>query len=420
VERDGRAAESRGYCTDVFGGAAERFIRDHADEPWLCYLGTNAPHSPFEVPDDWAQPYRAQGLPEVWARLYAMVENIDANVGRLLETLDELNLSARTIVIYTSDHGPCRSANAEGRVRYNAGLRETKGTLYEGGVRVPMFVRWPARLPAGVDLDRLSSPMDVLPTLGAACGFDVPTDRAIDGENLLPLLSGEVAPGDWSDRTVMMQWHRGDAPQRWRNAAVITQRHKLYRPTGGEGRGALGGFELYDLEADPGETRDVAREAPAVVERLRARYEAWFDGLTAERGEATWAPEPARLGHEAEPEVTLTRQGWRLYPEVDEGWGTGKPGWWPVTVTRAGRYEVQVLLPWSDLPRDQALTLRLRCGAWSTARKLTYQPRVQPGRAWVERFTADLSAGRADFEAFVEGAGARYGVERVIVRSTEQ
>jgi arylsulfatase len=147
LHRDGVPERSSGYCTDVFTDAAIDFVSRASTEgaPFFCYLATNAPHTPLEVPEEWIDRYRAMGdLGEVHARLYAMVENIDWNVGRLLAAIDP----ATTLVVYTSDHGPCPSARdfsrpPERQVRWNAGLRGEKGTLYDGAVKVPSFWRGP-------------------------------------------------------------------------------------------------------------------------------------------------------------------------------------------------------------------------------------------------------------------------------------
>ncbi|MEZ4633721.1 MAG: sulfatase-like hydrolase/transferase [Caldilineaceae bacterium] len=124
----------------------------------------------------------------------------------------------------------CGSAQHNGEDRWNGGLRGIKGTMYEGGIRVPCFWRWPGHFPAGHDVDRIAHPIDVLPTLLAACDLPMLEDLQIDGVNLLPILCNDVGPEAWPERSIFMQWHRGDLPVHYRNYAVITQRHKLYRP----------------------------------------------------------------------------------------------------------------------------------------------------------------------------------------------
>jgi len=219
LHRDGVPEPSSGYCTDVLTDAAIDFVTRAGSEraPFFCYLATNAPHTPLEVPDEWIDRYRADDrLGEVHARLYAMVENIDWNVGRLLAAIDP----ATTLVVYTSDHGPCPSARdfslpPDRQVRWNAGLRGEKGSLYDGAVKVPSFWRGPG-VTGGRDIATVASPIDVLPTLASVCGAELPADVALDGVDLSPLLaggSGSDASGD--DRTLFLQWHRGNTQERY-------------------------------------------------------------------------------------------------------------------------------------------------------------------------------------------------------------
>jgi len=333
LSHNGSFKQVDGYCTDIFADHCIDFLRTHRDQPWLCYVGTNCPHTPLEVDDAHAQKYIDQGLPETFARIYAMVENIDANVGRILGMLDELGLADDTIVIYTSDHGPCGSAAVDGNDRFNAGLRGRKATMYEGGIKVPCFWRWPGRFTADRDVDRIANPIDIAPTLAAACGFALPDDRAIDGENLLPLLTGTTSPDDWPDRTIPLQWHRGDEPTRYRNAAVVGQRFKWIR------QDADAPAELYDIESDTGETRDVAGNHPAVVQAMQADYNRWFDDVSSTRPNNYDVPRII-VGHDAEPTTLLTRQDWRNIGEM--GWADIRHGRWFVDVAQAGRYRIQI------------------------------------------------------------------------------
>ena len=338
LHRNGRPENSTGYCTDLFADAALEFIEQHRDEPFFAYLATNAPHTPLLVSDEWANPYRAAGLNDTHARLYGMVENIDWNVGRLLARLDELGLTEDTIVIYTSDHGPCRSARdrtapPDRQVRFNAGLRGEKGTVYEGGIRVPCFWRWPNRFSAGRDVDRVTHPIDVVPTLSDLCGAPLPTEHHIDGMSLEPLLRDEVPAEAWPDRPVFMQWHRGDQPVRFRNYAVITQRFKLTRPC------ETAPDELYDLHHTPDESIDVAPKQADLVAHLRDEYEGWFDDVSSTRPD-NYAPPLIHIGATHAPETVLSRQDWRVHGP--DGWDENHYGHWEVLVEDSGPYTVHV------------------------------------------------------------------------------
>src|SRR4029079_13604740 len=129
--------------------------------------------------------------------------NIDKNAGRLLARLDELGMTRNTMVIFLTDNGPQQP-------RFNAGLRVRKGSVYEGGIRVLCFVRWPARLPADKKITATAAHIDLLPTVVAACSAERPTGVALDGINLMPLLRGQQE--SLPVRTLCVQWHRGDVP----------------------------------------------------------------------------------------------------------------------------------------------------------------------------------------------------------------
>ncbi|HVT77347.1 MAG TPA: sulfatase-like hydrolase/transferase, partial [Acidimicrobiales bacterium] len=374
-----------GYCTDVFADATIAFIEAHRDEPYFAYFATNAPHTPLEVPERWVAPYRGV-VSETFARLYGMVTNIDWNVGRILAAVDD-----NTIVVYTSDHGPCPSARdytlpPDQQVRWNAGLRGEKGSLYDGAVKVPFFWRWHNEVG---DDTRIASPIDVLPTIAAAVGADVPTGVRLDGVDLF---------GEPVDRHIYMQWHRGNTPQRYRNYAVITQQHKLYRTEPDKAD------ELYDLVADPGERNDIAADNVEIVAALRAEYDAWFDDICATRPEPFAAPRIV-VGAPGEDAVTLTRQDWRIDDSLADmgelaGWMGTTPGWWEVTVARAMKARVEVRLEpfvWARPDIHGAVNLRIGDASYTTP--------------WVLQctkydFAVDLPPGDTTIEAFAEGGPA--------------
>jgi arylsulfatase A-like enzyme len=316
--KNGKEFKSKGYCTDVFTDAAVAFIEANAAQPFFAYCATNAPHDPAQVEERYWKPYADQGMDERTARIYGMIANIDENVGRLLDTLDRLKIADNTIVVFMTDNGPACGKTP----RYNAGMRGGKGSVYEGGIRVPCFVRWPGRIAPNSEVPTLAAHIDFLPTVLEACGLTPPADAQLDGRSLWPLLKGEKP--EWPDRTLFIQWHRGDAPEAFRDCAAITQQYKL-----------VNGRELYDLQADPAESKDIAADHPDIVQRLRAEYEAWFKDVSSTRG---YDPPRIVLGTPHENPSVLTRQDWR----GPGGWGDGDAGYWEVNVAEAGRYRVTV------------------------------------------------------------------------------
>ncbi len=193
VMHNGRVQQYKGYCTDVFTSEAIRFIEENRARPFFTYLATNAPHSPLQVDEKYVAPFRAKGLDETTAKVYGMVTNLDENIGRLLDRVKALGIEDNTIVIFMTDNGPQQP-------RYNAGMRGRKGTVYEGGIRVPFFVRWPRSLKPGRTVDRLAAHIDVVPTLLDACGVPAPKGLRLDGRSLMPLLRREKA--EWPDRMI--------------------------------------------------------------------------------------------------------------------------------------------------------------------------------------------------------------------------
>jgi arylsulfatase A-like enzyme len=329
LRRNGEVVQTRGYCTDVFFDAALEFIGANRERPFFAYIPTNVPHTPLEVDEAWVEPFRKLGLDNTTARICAMVKNLDDNFGRLLAQLEELKLRENTIVIFMTDNG----AQQE---RFNAGLRRNKSWVYEGGIRVPCFVQWPAKLQGRRQIDRIAAHIDVLPTLLDAAGVQPPANVKLDGVSLLPLLSGKTTAAQWPERTLFIQCHRGLTPKLFQNAAAIGQRYKLVASPGTFNRedflpsATAPLLELYDLEADRGEEHDLAKEQPEVVASLRRQYEDWFVDVWRSR---QFTPGIIHVGNQAENPVLLCRY-------QDASWKFERPCGWLVSVERSGRYEV--------------------------------------------------------------------------------
>ncbi|MEO0588110.1 MAG: arylsulfatase, partial [Planctomycetota bacterium] len=319
---NGTLTPHTGYCTDIFTDHAIDFARQHADQPFFIYLAYNAPHTPLEVDDQLVEPFRDR-LSENHARVAAMVSNIDDNVGKLLDTLDQIGQADNTLVVFTSDHGPCGSSNHDGQARFNANLRGGKGSPYDGGVRVPSLWRFPARFGPPRDVDRIAAPIDILPTVADLAGIAPPQDRTIDGVSLTPLLNAPDEPAftdansRWPDRTLVLQWHRGDHPRPFVNTMTRSQQFKL-----------VNGIELYDLDHDPSESTDIAAQHPDTVAALRADYLRWFDDVAHTRPD-NFAPPPIHLGTPHENPTTLNENDRRIH--VDDDWKNPRlTGHWEV------------------------------------------------------------------------------------------
>ncbi len=356
LRRNGVWVKTRGYVSDAITDAAIAFIEKHRRQPFFAYLAFNAPHTPLEVPADKYAKYQRMNMQagdfagpgqpiaktfdsDVTAKVYGMVENIDDNVGRVLATLDALELTEQTVVVFMTDNGPQQP-------RYNAGLPRLKGTVHEGGIRVPLFVRWPGAL-APRTVDRIAAHIDVMPTLLDVCRVARPAGVAFDGSSLLPLLKGGGT--GWPDRTLFFQWHRGDAPQLHRAFAARSQSYKVIQPQG-SGQNPLPvdfGYELYDMANDPLEQRNIAAGHPEIVTRMTGEYATWFKDVTGGRDYTDRGIARIAIGSPQENPVRLTRQDWR---GAQAGWTPASLGHWEVDVRRTGAYVVQVRFARLDTP----------------------------------------------------------------------
>lgn len=379
LTENGIAKRFEGYCTDIFTNAAMHFMEAHRDEPFFCYVATNAPHTPLDVPDEWVTPFRGTGLTDGEAKIYAMVKNIDDNLGKLLEKLTQLNLANDTLVLFLTDNG------AGGPRRFNAGMRGIKGTVYEGGIRVPLFARWPGHIAPGSECNRLTAHIDLLPTICEYAKVKLPRSLRIDGKSLVPLLNGRGAA--WADRTFFTQWHRGDEPIPRESAAVVTERYKLVLK-----RELPGGCELFDLKADPGETTSLAEKMPQIVIDLTRRYDHWLASVSATRG---FAPPRIYVGAPEENPVTLTRQDWRG-PRAGYAEATGVLGHWEVDVRRGGAYRVKL----EGLPADSLRVAYFRLNGVEASMPLG------AGERECEFPRLLIPAGKGEVEAWFEGVTA--------------
>ncbi len=334
LEHNRQPVKTKGYISDVLTDAALGFIDKHRERPFLCYLAYNAPHSPFQVPDRYFQKYKDRGLDNPTACVYGMVENIDDNLGRLFKKLDDLKLTNDTIVIFLTDNGP--NGN-----RFNGGMLGRKGSIHEGGIRVPLFLRWPGHLKSGLTASQIAAHIDLLPTILELCQVPAPKARPIDGVSLAPLLQGKTE--GWPDRMLFMhQARQGQvepAP-----GSVRTQQWRLAN-TGK-------GWELYDMLADPGQKKNVAGEHPEVVAKLRKAYEDWFKDVT----QAGFERPPIPVGHDQAKLVELPAPECYLKGAVKYKGGPGYAhdwvtNWqstddvisWKIDVVKAAKYEVTLL-----------------------------------------------------------------------------
>lgn len=286
----------KGYCTDVWFQEALKFIEANKDKPFFVYLPTNAPHSPLIVPEKYAEPYKElEGKKILNANYLGMIANIDENFGKLEKYLKVNDLAKNTILIFMTDNGTHYGFNHEKGLGYNKGFRGNKGKKLEGGHRVPFLIRWPnGKVEGGKDIGELSAHIDLIPTLSALCGIDVPKDMKPDGVDLSPLLTGEVTALE--NRTVFVH-HRQDwrQPHDENQTCIMNKQWRL-----------VNGRELYNLENDQLQLKDVASQNPEVVRQLLKDNERFLK-ITKTNPEYNELPVHV-VGNEAQNEITLTIQ----------------------------------------------------------------------------------------------------------------
>jgi arylsulfatase len=282
---NGKMEKYKGYCTDIFAEEAIGFIEKNSQSPFFCYLSFNAPHTPLQVPDKYYQRYKnidpsagfenderpfpkmSEKDKEDARKVYAMVSCIDDNLGKLFAKLEEMKIADNTIVIFMTDNGPQQT-------RYVAGMRGLKSSVYRGGVRVPFYLRYPAKYKGNKDIETTSAHIDILPTLAEICNAQLPTDRIIDGKSLAPLLKGYQV--DWAGRSLFFYWTRR-YPELYNNISVQKGNFKLVGQTSYNAKTA--DFELFDIKLDPFEQKNLVSEKTDVAEQLKTELDKLYAEL---------------------------------------------------------------------------------------------------------------------------------------------
>ncbi|MGH9627842.1 MAG: sulfatase-like hydrolase/transferase [Bryobacteraceae bacterium] len=385
--------EVTGYITDVLTDRAIRFVEENAQRPFFLYLPYNAPHAPHDVPDRFIAKYLKKDMPLREARIYGMIDAIDENAGRLLGTIDKHALRDDTIVIFMTDNGGVSR-------HFKAGLRGNKGSVWEGGVRVPFIARWPGKLPAGAIVNAMAQHIDVLPTLCELTGAPLP-DRKLDGKSLASLLrSGR---GESPHEYLFHQWNRGHpvletvpGDPKLKASWAVRNRSGMKLHMNGE---------LYDLSRDPAEAINIAGKHPETVAELRREFEHFFADVTNGH---KYERVPIEVGRPDENpvEIDLTwgePVGKKVLPkyqsynrDIIDNWSeTEDYVRWKIDVVRSGSYEVT--LTYGCEPGEESSRLRVQVADASiehtvqpTAGRTVFEP-VVLGRM-------DLEAGPAMFE----------------------
>ena len=327
LDRNGTLEKSDGrYLTDVLADEAASFIDRHQNEPFFLMITWNAPHSPLQAPEEVTQKYIDAGFELGISLIYAMIEVMDRGIAKVRQALQAAGVEDDTLLMFTSDNGPAFNHRPDqvpegvsrDNSRFNCGFAGAKGSVYEGGIRVPMIARWANGLPQNVDVTDQICFTDWLPTLLSLAGAAHVGEKPVDGHDV-----AEVLRGDSPQTAPRRFWQfNGDSPVGTTNAAMRHGDWKLVRPaldipyaTEADSQLAQryvekdieykyhpenfdGIFnwpepnkiipdpptpELYDLSRDPGETRDVAADNPVTASRMLVELETWFEEVETER-----------------------------------------------------------------------------------------------------------------------------------------
>ena len=350
LEENGKMVSTEGYIVDVCTDRAIRFIEKNQQRPFFCYVPFTTPHSPWAAPEeDWERfkdmpitqhaTLREKEVADHTRCAYAMLENQDRNVGRVLKKLEELNLAENTIIVYFSDNGP-------NSYRWTGGMKGRKGSTDEGGIRSVCYLRWPAGLPAGYTVKEISGAIDLLPTLLSLTNITRVGDLPLDGKDLTPLLLQQKK--QWPDRMLFTLWSG--------RSSVRTQRYRLDQKD-----------QLYDIVADPGQTMPVNKQHPEIASKLIAAKKDWHQEMQTELAKSSSAhskadpsnkrrvdPRPLPVGYREFPTTMLPARDGDPHGEIKRSssapncsyfvnWtSTAGHMQWLIDVQTSGKYEVTI------------------------------------------------------------------------------
>ncbi len=364
--------QSSGYTTDYFTGQALEFMERSRERPFLCYVSYNVPHSPFQVPEKYFSKYRQTGLDSTLSCVYGMVENMDENIGLILKKLDELDITGNTIVIFFSDNG----LNTE---RYNGGMKGRKGSVDEGGVRVPFYIKWPARIRQGTTI-QLAQDIDIMPTLLGLCNIKFDQINPIDGIDLSGIIVNKKKP---FDRYIFSR--QGNQILENCNSSVRNNRFRLVLTR----KDTL----LYDILNDPQQQTDISGKEPLITADLLGR-------LTQHNEELVSGYQPLttiEAGFENEKSFTLPVQDALLSGKINyssihpnqshtESWNQkGDSIFWRLSINATGNYKVELQYGCPQEETGSRLSLSSNSGTIYFTIDQPFHSEILPDRDYVKR-----------------------------------
>lgn len=361
--------EMEGYLTDFFTDKAIEFIEKNKENRFLCYIPYNVPHTPIQAPVPLFDKYKQKGIDEYTAGIYAMCETVDNNMGRLLKRLQELGLEENTVVLFLTDNGP------NGK-RYNGGMKGKKASVNEGGIRVPLWIRWKGHFPDNKVVTQLADHIDIFPTVLDICNVPIPDSLSIDGRSLEPLLSGRDR--QWKERYLYTYFNG--------NGSIRNDRYRLTVRKNNQ-------IALYDMIADPSQLSDLAKEDQRTRDQLFAQYRAWLKEVAPSDENP-----PLEIGHAEQSSIHLPTTSGLLSGNFKY---KNKTGWaydwalnwisfddaitWEIKVVNEGVYEL--FLQYLVTQSNEGSTLKITVGDKTLTNKVgsAYVPLPYPNYDNVDR-----------------------------------
>lgn len=364
--------KSTGYSTDFFTDNALDFIDKNSKDPFLCYVAYNVPHSPFQVPEKYFAKYRQEGLDSLLSCVYGMVDNMDYNVNRILTRLEELKLRDNTIVIFFSDNGP-------NTIRYNGGMKGIKGSVDEGGVRLPFYISWPGKIKPGTT-SQLAQDIDILPTLLGLCRIGYDPVNPLDGIDLSGLIRGKKKP---FDRYIFSR--QANASLAVCNGSVRNNRYRLVRTR----RDTL----LYDMIADPSQRTNIYKSETSVAKMLTDTLSKWEMELVSNYEPVT----TIKAGFPEEKAFTLPVQDAHLSGHIKfssihpnqshtQNWDqNGDSIFWTLNIQNSSTYRVELKYGCPAGEEGSRLLLHTSGASIMFTIDQPYESKILPDRDFVKR-----------------------------------
>jgi arylsulfatase A-like enzyme len=349
---NGTPEPTKGFITDILTDKAIQFINKNKNQPFFCYIPYNAPHGPYQVPDKYFAKFKKKGLDNELSAIYGMVENVDENIGRILKNLENQGLMENTIIVFATDNGPQS-------VRYNAGMKGKKGSVDEGGVRVPFFIKWKGKIKPKV-LNNIATHIDFLPTIADLANISLPQNHKIDGRSLTKSIL-EGREDSQENRMIFSHVAFLDKTLYSVPASVRTQQYRWVK--------VKNEVSLFDMQKDSLQIENIASKYPEIAQNLEKSYNEWFAEVSKD---ISLAARPIPLGYSDKKVILQAHDaGFSGNIKFKEGHGWAHDWltnwnskedkiWWDVEVKTAGKYHLSLQYTSPEEAKDSEFIIKIQ------------------------------------------------------------